>query len=68
VSKTQNKLDLNDWEDSDRDDQFEDTFADRVREKRDKLLRSTELRRKIEDRLESRKLRDQLEDLDSLSF
>ncbi|MFT6154089.1 MAG: hypothetical protein ACJA0E_001542 [Bermanella sp.] len=68
MSKTQNKLDLNDWEDSDRDDQFEDTFADRVREKRDKLLRSTELRRKIEDRLESRKLRDQLEDLDSLSF
>jgi hypothetical protein len=68
MSKIQNKLDLNDWEDSDQDDQYEDTFADRVREKRDKLLRSTELRRKIEDRLESRQLRDQFEEFDSFSL
>jgi hypothetical protein len=69
VSKTQKKLDLNDdWEDSDDDDQYEDTFSDRLREKRDKLLRSTELRRKIEDRLESRRLRDQFGDFDSFSF
>jgi hypothetical protein len=69
VSKTQKKLDLNDdWEDSDDDDQYEDTLSDRLREKRDKLLRSTELRRKIEDRLESRRLRDQFGDFDSFSF
>ncbi len=69
MSKTQKKLDLNDdWEDSDDDDQYEDTFSDRLREKRDKLLRSTELRRKIEDRLESRRLRDQFGDFDSFSF
>jgi hypothetical protein len=69
VSKTRKKLDLNDdWEDSDDDDQYEDTFSDRLREKRDKLLRSTELRRKIEDRLESRRLRDQFGDFDSFSF
>jgi hypothetical protein len=68
VSKTRKKLDLNDdWEDSD-DDQYEDTSSDRLREKRDKLLRSTELRRKIEDRLESRRLRDQFGDFDSFSF
>ncbi|MFT7110651.1 MAG: hypothetical protein ACI843_002325 [Psychrobacter glaciei] len=69
MSKTQKKLDLNDdWEDSDDDDQYEDTLSDRLREKRDKLLRSTELRRKIEDRLESRRLRDQFGDFDSFSF
>lgn len=69
MSKTRKKLDLNDdWEDSDDDDQYEDTFSDRLREKRDKLLRSTELRRKIEDRLESRRLRDQFGDFDSFSF
>ena len=69
MSKTRNKLDMNDWEDCDDDDEsYEETFMDRVRDKRDKMVRATELRRKIEDRLESRRLRDFNGDFDSYSF
>lgn len=65
VSK--NKLIENDWDDSDQET-YEETFTDRIKDKREKLLRATELRRKIEDRMESRRLRDQCGDLDSYSF
>jgi len=60
---------MNDWEEIDDDDEsYEETFMDRVRDKRDKMVRATELRRKIEDRLESRRLRDFNGDFDSYSF
>lgn len=65
MSKT--KFEQDDWNDSDQDD-YEETFADRIKDKREKLLRATELRRKIEDRMETRRLRDQYGDLDSYSF
>jgi hypothetical protein len=69
VSKTQKQLDLDDLNGADEDrDQFEYSFSDSIREKRDKMMRSTELRRKIEDRLESRRIRDQFEGFDSYSY
>jgi hypothetical protein len=69
VSKTRKNLNLDDLDGADEDsDQFEYSFSDSIREKRDKMIRSIELRRKIEGRLESRRLRDQFGDFDSYSF
>lgn len=69
MSKTRKKLDLDDLDGADEDtEQFEYSFSDSIKEKRDKMIRSSELRRKIEDRLESRRLRDEFGDTDSYSF
>lgn len=69
MSKTRKKLDLDDLDGADEDTaQFEYSFSDSIKEKRDKMIRSSELRRKIEDRLESRRLRDEFGDTDSYSF